>query len=121
MATARTDFTPGMTKRDSMADEEPKKIGLAELLGALRTDLDAARLHLKNSPDSKPLLDLKEAEVEIQFIVQREVKAGGGLDIGLFALEAGGKYHNENVHRLTVKLTVHQGSDAGVAGSGSGN
>jgi hypothetical protein len=102
-----------------MSEEDTKKIGLAELLRALRADLDAAQSGLTSS--GKPaLLDLKEAEVEIQFIVQREVKAGIGVDVGLFALEAGGKYHNENVHKMTVKLELHPGADASVAGSGSG-
>ncbi len=102
-----------------MADDMPNKIGLADLLVALRTELASARARLSMSKKAA-LLDLKEAEVEIQFIVQHEINAGGNVHVGLFAIEAGGKYHKESVHRLTVKLEVHPGADAAVAGSGSG-
>lgn len=96
------------------------KIGLAQFLQALRTELDQARTDLKN--DGKDaFLDLENAEVEIHFVVEKEAKSGLDVDIiGLFALEAGGKYHTENIHKLKLKLKPRAGVDAAVAGPGSG-
>ena len=100
-----------------MGDE--KKIGLAELLHALRMEIDRSK-QLLIASGVTPLLELKDAEVEIQFVVEKEVKAVIGIEIGLFAVEAGGKYHSENLQKLTVKLSPIAGQDASVAGSKSG-
>jgi hypothetical protein len=95
------------------------KIGLAELLHALRMEIERSRKLLVDSGVA-PLLKLKDAEVEVQFVVEKEVKAGIGVEIGLFAVDAGGKYHSENLQKLKVTLTPTPGWDGSVAGSGSG-
>lgn len=90
-----------------------KKLGLAELLGALREELDRAQQTATTKP---PLLTLKGAEVEIQFGVKKELK--GGVDLVFIPVELGGKYNSENLHK--IRITLDAKSPVAVAGSGSG-
>ena len=98
---------------------DTKRIGLADFLEALRAEFDDAKARLTRS-GKEPLLNLGGVEIEIQFVVEREAKGGVGVDVGLFAVEAGGKYHSENIHKVKVKLIPQATSVAAVAGSGSG-
>jgi len=100
-----------------------REIGLSDLLTALRVEMDKAMDNLKKS-GKNALFELKEAEVEIHFVATKEVKGGASVDIpGLFAVELGGAYTAENLHKLTVTLSPKpdaQGRGPDIAGSGSG-
>jgi hypothetical protein len=101
---------------------EGKKIGLAELLRALRIEIDRSK-YLMVEQGVTPMLELKDAEVEVQFVVEREAKGGIGAELGLFAVEAGGKYHSENLQKLKLKLSPiadPSGSRGSIAGSPTG-
>jgi hypothetical protein len=90
--------------------DDPKRIGLAEMLRSLRYELLEAQKNV--SASSKPaLLDLGEAEVEIKFTVAKGVKGKLGADVHFFAVEVGGKYELEEVHTLTLKLKPATNAD----------
>jgi len=82
--------------------EESSPLGLADMLRALRQELEQAR---RNVGDKKPLLNLEAAEVEVKFTVAKEGKGTAGVKVHFFAVEVGGTYKSEEVHRLTLKLS----------------
>jgi len=94
--------------------EEPSPLGLADMLRALRQELERARENVKNS-GGQPLLDLEGAEVEVKFTVAKEGGGKGGVNVHFFAVEIGGKYNSEEVHRLTLKLHPSKGAEVSVA------
>jgi hypothetical protein len=85
-----------------------KKTGLdlAELLPVLRSEIDKAVENL-NKSGKGALFDLKEAQVEVHFVVTKEVESGakGGVPM-VFAVELGGSYGTErdNYERLIREL-----------------
>jgi len=94
-----------------------QRLGLADLLSALRGEIDLARQRLSES-GAAPMLRLKEAEVEVQFGVETVGKGGADFDVYFFAVQLGGEYKSQNLHKLKVTLSPVGGVD--VAGSGSG-
>jgi hypothetical protein len=97
-----------------MAESKAEEIGLAKFLAQVRMEIEAAQAYLADS--GKPaLLDWTEAELEISFEVKREVDAKGGVKFYVFAVEAGGKYSSEQVHKLKLKLKPSEGPSAAVA------
>jgi predicted nucleic acid-binding Zn finger protein len=83
--------------------EETKQIGLAEMLRALRSELLEAQQSVQES-GQPALLNLEDAEVEIKFTVKKGGSGKVGADVYFFAVELGGKYDTEQVHRLKLKL-----------------
>lgn len=90
--------------------EDPKRIGLADMLQALRSELLAAQKNVANGSEA-PLLNLEGAEVEVKFTVKKGASGKLGADVHFFAVELGGKYGVEEVHRLTLKLQPPKGAD----------
>lgn len=98
-----------------------KKVGLAELFAVLRTEIDRSVANLKGS-GKDAMLVLKEAEVEVHFVVEKEVKGGGNIEVPtLFAVELSGAYKSENVHKIKVTLAPKTGANVDLAGSPSGD
>jgi hypothetical protein len=94
---------------------DSKDIGLAALLTQVRSEIDLAQENLRKS--GKPAaLDWESAEIEISFGVKKEAEAKGGVEFYIFAIEAGGKYKSEEVHRLTLRLKPNAGADVALAG-----
>jgi len=89
---------------------DSKGIGLAQLLGQVRAELEQARKNLRAS-GKDAMLDWESAEVEISFGVKKEAKGTAGVDFYIFAIEAGGGYKSEEVHRLTLRLKPHKKGD----------
>jgi hypothetical protein len=83
-------------------------IGLAELLGQVRDEIEESRSNLAKS-GGKPLMDWESAEIEIAFTVTKKVSGSGKAKFLVFALEAGGDYKSEQVHRLKLQLKPHKG------------
>jgi len=103
-----------------MASEQ---LGLADLFTALRAEINKAVENLRQSGEAA-MFELKEAEVEIHFVATREGKGKAGVDIpGLFAVELGGTYKAENLHKLKVTLKpkpTPEGKGPDIAGSKTG-
>jgi hypothetical protein len=96
--------------------ETPKRIGLAELLAQVRAEIEQSREDLRAS--GKPAaIDWESAEIEVSFGVTKEIDASGKASFHIFAIEAGGKYNSQEVHRLTLRLKPHGESRVAVAGS----
>ncbi len=83
-------------------------IGLAELLGQIRAEIEESRGNLSKS-GKKPLMDWESAEIEISFAVKKKGSAGGKAKFFVFAVEAGGEYKSEQIHRLKLQLKPHKG------------
>jgi hypothetical protein len=85
------------------AVDDPKRIGLADMLRALRIELLEAQENVSSSGEA-PILDLEGAEVEVKFTVVKGAKGKVGAELHFFAVELGGKYEVEEVHQLRLKL-----------------
>jgi hypothetical protein len=85
----------------------PSSIGLAELLGQVRAELDLAQAKLRDS-GATPKMDWDSAEVEISFGVTKEAGADGKVSFHVFAVGARGSCKAEQVHRLTLHLKPHE-------------
>ena len=94
--------------------EKSSPLRLADMLGALREELQQARANVKGS-GGEPLLNLEGAEVEVKFTVAKEGSGKAGIEVHFFAVEIGGKYKSEEVHRLTLKLHPPRGAAVSVA------
>jgi hypothetical protein len=92
-----------LTGGGSQPDQDPKRIGLADMLRALRYELLEAQSNVAGSGEP-PLLNLEGAEVEVKFTVSKGASGKLGANVHFFAVEVGGKYDLEEVHRLTLKL-----------------
>ncbi len=97
-----------------MADNGTEEMGLAKFLAQVRMEIDAAQRHLAASGKAA-VLDWTEAELEISFEVKREIDAKGEVKFYIFAVEAGGKYSSEQVHKLKLKLKPSAGSEVAIA------
>jgi Trypsin-co-occurring domain 2 len=94
---------------------EQKDIGLAALLAQVRLEIDRAQDNLRKS-NKAAALDWESAEIEVSFGIKKEVEGKGGVEFYVFAIEAGGSYKSEEVHRLTLKLKPSPGSAVAIAG-----
>jgi hypothetical protein len=81
-------------------------IGLAELLGQIREEIEESRSNLRKS-GKQPLMDWESAEIEISFTVAKNASGSGNAKFLVFAVEAGGDYKAEQVHRLKIQLKPH--------------
>ncbi|HEY1211099.1 MAG TPA: trypco2 family protein [Terracidiphilus sp.] len=91
--------------------ETTKSIGLAELLAQVRAEIDQSQENLRKS--GKPAaIDWESAEIEISFGVTKGGNAKGSANIHIFAIEVGGNYNSQEVHRLTLHLKPHEKSSA---------
>lgn len=96
-------------------------LGLAELLTALRIEIDKAIVNQERS-GKDAIFQLKEAEVEIHFVVSTEGKDGVSVGIPkLFAVEMGDSTKAENLHKLKVTLSPKPGKEVDLAGSSAGD
>jgi hypothetical protein len=84
----------------------PKRIGIAELIGQVREEIDLAQENLRKSGKSAKI-DWESAEIEISFGVTKAIDGKGTVNFHIFAIEAGGDYKSEEVHRLNLKLKPH--------------
>lgn len=87
--------------------EASKSIGIADLLAQVRTEIDLAQDNLIRS-GKEGAIEWESAEVEISFGVTKSADANGKVNFHIFAIEAGGEYKSEEVHRLTLRLKPHQ-------------
>jgi hypothetical protein len=78
------------------------KIGLAEVIAALRQELNASMAAAEGSD-----LRFKLGEVSIELELSVERSAGGSGGLRFWVLNAGGEYNQSNAktHRITVPLT----------------
>jgi Trypsin-co-occurring domain 2 len=83
-------------------------IGLAQLLGQIRAEIEESRSNLSKS-GKEPLMDWESAEIEISFAVKKKGGAGAKAKFLVFAVEAGGEYKSEQIHRLKLQLKPHKG------------
>ena len=83
-------------------------IGLAELLAQIGVEIEESQSNLSKS-GKKPLMDWESAEIEISFAVKKKVSGGGKAKFFVFAIEAGGEYKSEQLHRLKLQLKPHKG------------
>jgi hypothetical protein len=90
--------------------DDPKRIGLADMLRALRYELLEAQSNVSGSKNP-PLLNLEGAEVEVKFVVKKGASGKLGADVHFFAIELGGKYDVEEVHQLKLKLQPAKAAD----------
>lgn len=93
-------------------DESPSLDGLANVLRALRIELDAAQKNLAES-GKEPLLFLKGAEVELAFTMEKSASGKGGIKFKVWGLEIGGDADvarkSTVVHR--IKIDLEPGAD----------
>jgi len=83
-------------------DESAQKLGFTELVKALRREVEAAQARFAEG--DSPMFVLTSVEAEVNFVLDREVSAGGRVNILFFAVEAKGQYKSENVHKLKIHL-----------------
>jgi hypothetical protein len=93
-----------------MSENDNSSIGLAEFIQQVKQDL----LSVAPGKDKDaPFLFVESVELELQVTVKRTGKAGakGGVKInvlgtgGELAVEAGGEFGRDDVHKVTVKLS----------------
>ncbi len=92
--------------------EESQKLGLADFLRQVRNEL------LEGSREQgQKILELKNVELEVSFVVGKAAKGG----VKFWIVEAGGEYSKQQTH--TVKLTLIPIQDVpppSVGGGGGG-
>lgn len=100
-------------------DDTSSVDGLANVLRALRTELDAAQQQLADSA-KEPLLFLKGAEVELAFTVEKSASGKGGVKFKVWGLSIGsdGEVARKStvVHRIRIELEPGSAS-AGAQGT----
>lgn len=79
------------------------KLGLSELLAALRLEIEVAQTRLKTERKTA-VLAIKTVEAEVHFLVDKTTSGKGGANIHFFAAEAKHEYKSENVHKLRITL-----------------
>ena len=84
------------------SENQKPSLGLTDLLGALRQEIEAAQTRFSSAVT--PMFTLKAVEAELNFVVDRTTSAGGGFNIHLFAVDAKHSYRSENVQKLKVIL-----------------
>jgi hypothetical protein len=97
--------------------DTPKRIGLAELIAQVREEIEEAQEKLRAS-GKQAMIDWESAEIVISFGVTKGGNAKGSANIHIFAIEAGGEYKSEEVHRLTLRLKPHDDSPISFNGTG---
>jgi Trypsin-co-occurring domain 2 len=86
------------------------RVGLSEVLGQLREELDKAQ---KTGKGHQFRFEILEAEVELLIEVDAEGGAKGGVQIGVASFGAGGKVSRSDTHRLRLKLQVKDAATGG--------
>ena len=78
-----------------------KNIGLAEMIGKLREELQQAQ----QEGQGKALkFCVDEVDLELQFTVSRDIEGGGGVKFWVYNAEAKGSMGSETVQTLRLKL-----------------
>jgi hypothetical protein len=91
-------------------------VSLADLMGALRTEIDTARERLQSS-GTEGLLQIDSAEVEVLVTITKTTSAegSGGLKFSVFGIgaEAGAKLSDsdqaQTAHRIKIVLKPVEG------------
>jgi hypothetical protein len=74
------------------------ELGLVQLIRQLKIELGELQL----TPN--PLFSIEAVDVELKFVVEKSVDAGGKAHWILYAAEAKGQYKNQHIN--TIKLTL---------------
>jgi hypothetical protein len=75
------------------------EIGLADVITSLKREL----LEVQKRPEER-ILTIKDIEIELKFVVEKERGVVGKGHYLFFAAEAKGSYKNQNVHTIKLKL-----------------
>jgi len=76
-------------------EEDLLRLGLSDFIKSVRAELIEASTH-----EGDPILELKDVELEVSFVVGKNAKGG----VKLWVVDAGGEYSKQQTQ--TVKLTM---------------
>lgn len=103
----------GQNKPAEVKDESlppaSDRIPLAELLGFISSELRAAHESAMSDKKHRPVMRFQECELE--FAIEAEGKAGGGIKVYVLKLEGGVKRTETNT--IKIKYVALDGSDPG--------
>ena len=99
---------------------ETQGVGIADLLEALRSDIDESQARL-NKSDKDAIFDVEDVEVEVAVNISRKSSGTGGIQVtvlGFLGAGVGGAHERgrETGNRLKLRLVRRKGVDGGVAG-----
>ena len=77
------------------------KLGIADLISAIRTELAEAENRLRDAGHS-PLFVTRELELDIGFVVEKSGTAGVKFDIRVLSAGGEGTYSSENTQRIRL-------------------
>jgi hypothetical protein len=85
----------------------PPKLGLVDLVNALRLELEIAQKQF--APGRDAMLYLETAEAEVNFVVEAADTARGGVRVYFVTVEGKHEYKSLNVHKLKLILKPGKG------------
>ena len=107
-----------------MTTQQELRIGIPELLMALRRDLEQAQANLKRAKKA-PLLEVEASEIEVLVTLSRSSEGGGGLNINVLGIGIGANAKAvkgaQFAHRIKLSLKPAQGKRIGGAGASIGS
>lgn len=93
-----------MTSEDLLSAET---FDLPAVFAALRRDFERAQAQLL-SGDAAPIMLLDSAEIELEVLVEKDIKGGGGVNLKVIGIGVEGgierNIHHGKTHRLRVSL-----------------
>lgn len=100
--------------------DEPQGIGIADLLEALRNDIDDSQERLVKS-EKDAIFDVEDVEVEVAVNITHKTSGNAGVQVtvaGILGVGGGGAHERgrETGNRLKLRLVRRKGVDGGVAG-----
>lgn len=106
-----------LNTRGRNMDQKPKKPGLAEVISALREELNTAK---QNAENEDIRFNINNVEIELQTVVEMEGGVEGGGKIKFWVLDidakASGKYKNAVTQKIKLSLQVVDESKPAVNG-----
>ena len=92
--------------------DSSKQMGISQLLRQVQQELVTSEQERRQAGISS-LFELDGCEVEVKFVVKQEEKAGGKIDLKLFAVGIDDSYSSEQTHsvKLNFKITSDKDTD----------
>ncbi|MEU5398282.1 trypco2 family protein [Streptomyces sp. NPDC005963] len=88
--------------------EGDETAGLAEVIGRIREELEAAQ---RSAEGSRLRFLVERVDVEFAVQIRQEGNGRGGLRIGVLTAEAGASVSRERTHRIAIELKPHDRDD----------
>lgn len=87
------------------ADEGTKKLGIADLIERVRSELVDSETKMREKYEN-PLFSLKELDLEVNVIIQTSTEKAGFFEIFVAALGLKEEYSESDIHKVRLRFEV---------------